>query len=87
MKHVENPQAFPVPEQRALDGAGLVEGHPGMTLRDWFAGRALGGMMASQGLLTIYANNAGVDAMQHSMAADAYKLADAMLAARQESGS
>lgn len=49
-------------------------GHPaacgGMTLRDWFAGQALAGMMA---------NGLGQSATRH-----AYDMADAMIAARNE---
>jgi len=53
-------------------------GDPGMTLRDWFAGQALAGMLASEGSggLSWGANE---DIAQH-----AYKMADAMLAAGEE---
>ena len=46
---------------------------PGMSLRDWFAGQALAGMLANEHL---YCQPA---------ADDAYKFADAMLAAREPS--
>jgi hypothetical protein len=45
----------------------------GMTLRDWFAGMALLGMVASPARLFIPEQDA----------VDAYKVADAMLAARE----
>jgi len=49
---------------------------PGMTLRDWFAGRALTGMLAAERgdvpeMITI-----------EGYARDAFRIADAMLAAR-----
>ena len=42
--------AFPRPSGEARDGNGTSfwpPGHPGMTLRDWFAGQALAGLIAS----------------------------------------
>ena len=44
---------------------------PGMTLRDWFAGQALGALIASE-----------VNESLRGDSADAYMYADAMLAAR-----
>lgn len=49
-------------------------GHAGMTLRDWFAGQALAGLLADP-------NVRGPDVLRLS-AVDAYKAADAMLAER-----
>ena len=46
--------------------------HPGMTLRDWFAGQALAGLMAS----TDY------EATWDQYGVDAYKIANAMLRER-----
>jgi hypothetical protein len=46
----------------------------GMSLRDWFAGQALAGLTACP--------NCPKDFDEHHMAASAYELADAMLAAR-----
>lgn len=68
------------PEQ--LDAAGdwafparhTPEHSPGMTLRDWFAGQALAGLMASHDWKYMY------DA--DSYAEDAYMLADSMLLKR-----
>lgn len=62
----ENPPAFP--------GDWAIDGHEpqyGMTLRDWFAGQALAGRNVSRQYRT-----------WEDMAADAYEIADAMLAAR-----
>ena len=61
--------AFPVPwEQRAN----------GMSLRDWFAGQALAGVMATEPPNTRHAFDADAVAVR------AYFLADAMLAARKQ---
>lgn len=51
----------------------------GMTLRDWFAGQALAGIVAEPGLPSHAGNAAG---LATSYAGDAYRMADAMLAAR-----
>lgn len=56
------------------DAAGhrVVDAKPGMSLRDWFAGQALTGMLADP--------YSGGD--EHTIARGAYMQADAMLAAR-----
>lgn len=58
--------AFPTPSAERVSGA-----IPGMALRDWFAGQALAGLLAP-----------GFASAASAFAEDAYKLADAMLAAR-----
>lgn len=78
---VENPQAFPTPEQRAFDGAGLVEGNPGMTLRDYFAGQALAGVLTSCAHPQS-TGPVGLDATAYAKLA--FSIADAMLAVRKE---
>jgi len=80
--------AFPSEPTRYIlggsGGAGELKpaGYPGMTLRDWFAGQAMQGLLAEPqpddgepelGLGREYATNA---------AKAAYRLADAMLAER-----
>jgi hypothetical protein len=60
---IENPPAFPRDHR--------YSGHNGMSLRDWFAGQALCGLLASE-----------MDADNVTFARGAYNIADAMLAAR-----
>lgn len=56
-----------------------IQADPGMTLRDWFAGQALIALTAGCPIL----DDAG--SWSHPLISqDAYKLADAMLAARKE---
>ena len=64
--------AFPWREE---DGEGGYNQHVGMSLRDWFAGQALAGIMAG-----------GTDTSNAVEWApeEAYAVADAMLAARME---
>lgn len=38
--------AFPYPEIRGPNGEGIMEGAPGMSLRDYFAAKALQGILA-----------------------------------------
>jgi hypothetical protein len=73
----ENQPAFP---SRNEDGAGGFIQHPGMTLRDWFAGKALEGMLptAHAGTVEGVINN-----VVPACAKLAYVFADAMLAARE----
>jgi len=62
----ENPETHP---QREFPG------HPGMTLRDYFAGQALAGTLAQGGVLMS-------GKYPESAARDAYGFADAMIEAR-----
>lgn len=64
--------AFPGPDQTEC----TVDIHEGMTLRDYFAAKAM------QGLLAV--GNPYAQSDEHMFARDAYVLADAMLAARGE---
>lgn len=54
----------------------LVAYHPGMSLRDWFAGQALAGMVVNTQLVT-------QGAILDTISASAYRIADAMLKARE----
>ena len=77
---MENPQAFP-----CLDSSGF--GHcmrdPGMTLRDWFAGRALSAIITATSNGQHFPARDGRSVIE-GMAFDAYELADLMLAYRAE---
>lgn len=79
-----NPPAFPIPND---PNPGSYETAPGMSLRDWYAGQFLAGAM------THFASGPDpfeVDVekwrndLRAQLAADAYVMADAMLAARGE---
>jgi len=73
--------AFPAPNSANANG------QEGMTLRDWFAGKALEGELASSSTemscraTSEAATRAGRTVESH-IALNCYKLADAMLAAR-----
>lgn len=56
-------------------GEFVTGGHAGMTLRDYFAGQALAGMLAKR--IVDYSNGFGVEESYL-----AYQIADAMLAER-----
>ena len=66
-------QAFAGPAHKGMDGA-WHNGQPGMSLRDWFAGQALVGILA-------YPDPGGT---VKTMAGIAYEYADAMLEARKK---
>ncbi len=68
----DNPPAFPRPNTVAdANAIGFKPGVPGMTLRDWFAGQAL------IGLITISGSKGAVE--------KAYSIADEMLKHREKS--
>jgi hypothetical protein len=73
----ENPPAFPTPMK---DEDWEVYQHYGMTLRDWFAGQALAGMMENERFLDAIRGSEG--ATPSKISHWAYKVADAMLAER-----
>ncbi len=64
------PDEFITPEHECV-----VEEQQGMTLRDWFAGRALSGILAG---------SPNADIGPHGYAHDAYLFADAMLKEREK---
>jgi hypothetical protein len=75
-------QAFPV-------GNPTHGGEPGMTLRDWFAGQALAGILANPTVKDweVAASEMGdPDALVQVCALMAHKQADAMLAEREKGG-
>ncbi|WP_063923111.1 hypothetical protein [Cupriavidus basilensis] len=68
-------QAFPLPVTFDRNGH-ACEAYPGMTLRDYFAAKAMGGMLADP--------NVKLDGNLPTQLAElAYTVADAMLAARE----
>jgi hypothetical protein len=69
MSDIENPPAFPRDHRHI--------GHNGMTLRDWFAGQALVGLMANS-----VHDHCPLFGDGLPFARDAYAVADAMLAER-----
>jgi hypothetical protein len=73
---VNNPPAFPIPRHtRHFDNIqGEYVQDDGMTLRDYFAAKAMQGLLASE-----------VNASLQVFAKQAYAVADAMLEARNES--
>ena len=78
---IENPPAFPTIGNVAYNSEWDTE--HGMTLRDWFAGRALPAIISATSAGQHQPGVMGDDrSIQTRMAEDAYKLADAMLAAR-----
>lgn len=80
--------AFPCPVEFDPNGQLVSHGSFGMTLRDWFAGQALSGSLASQTAESHWAfqalpNDIGNDTgALTGIARLSYYLADAMLAAR-----
>ena len=56
----------------------MVSGTPGMSLRDWFAGQAMVGLMSDPGL-----RPSNTDEFEH-MATRLYQVADAMLKEREK---
>ena len=72
----ENPPAFPSPTDRTQSGEVNSWQEYGMSMRDWFAGMALQGILA-QPLDSFCAFDPGLCAMS------AFEYADAMLTARQ----
>lgn len=76
-------QAFPLQDAYGPARDFGTPGHPGMTLRDWFAGRALAGLLAgrfdSDNVKWAHRGDAQRAAM---FAENSYFVADAMLAER-----
>lgn len=66
----ENPPAFPLADQYRCDGEPLVQGQSGMSLRDWFAGQTLAAWPVTH------------RGQPEELAANCYRMADAMLAER-----
>ena len=73
---MNNPPAFPSSNEVTLNDW-VSSGHSGMTLRDYMAARAM------QALLRQYPDHL-MNSPASEVASDAYSMADAMLAAREE---
>lgn len=70
--------AFPMPPVGTGDlRDGMTSGSSGMSLRDYFAAKAMAGLIAASGN-----GDGGVDYDEESVAESAYAMADAMLAVR-----
>ena len=77
--------AFPQMSNESYGGSVFAAVEGGMSLRDWFAGQALAGIYASRDLqLCTLADMSAIGAggFEVCMAKQAYRQADAMLAAR-----
>lgn len=74
--HDHGGPAFPVQEFDQISGQ-MVDQNLGMSLRDYFAGKALAGFIAAR-----LPDHSGQDG-EAFLAADAYIVADAMLKARE----
>ena len=92
MSQPENPPAFPqVETDPALDRESgqhysHVYSYGGMSLRDWFAGQALAGVLrypAIERTIEIACAEGGDEAVNAQLARISYNLADAMIAARE----
>jgi hypothetical protein len=84
-KHDGGP-AFPVTAERRPDDT-HVPGWDGMSLRDYFAGKALAGLLSSSesiGAMSRVAEKEGFRDSSDVVSRAAYCYADAMLAAREE---
>ena len=68
---MNNPQAFPNPHLR--DDSGI-------TMRDYFAAKAMQSILYADRTMGLV----GVNLYEHRCAEDAYKVADAMMKAREE---
>lgn len=82
----ENPHAFPTVDYVRPEGAGasVMEVKGGMTLRDYFAAKALTGML-SEGYVPTKIKTWNFDGENHHIYAEhAYKMADAMLKEREK---
>lgn len=78
MTKPENPPAFPHPEPRDPSFSTVAGG---MSLRDWFAGQALAGLLPS---ISSIRRNDQYQTGEEAVAAQAFALADTMLTEREK---
>ena len=72
--------AFPSPNDVTFETSRdtfVTGGHSGMTLRDWFAGKALAGILSTDPV-----DGGSLDDAAKALAVGVYAIADAMLEAR-----
>lgn len=84
MKIEDGGQAFPNNEKS--DSGNHHFSHPGMTLRDYFAGQAMSSArteLPEYDLRALFGDRTGIR-REEILAADAYRIADAMLARREK---
>ncbi|WP_370309252.1 hypothetical protein [Sphingobium abikonense] len=87
---MDNPSAFPV-NPANLGGYDACEPEPGMSLRDWFAGRVVTGVIANSENVTAGADPTNIalscrpDEFADWLAKVSYFVADAMLRERAKS--
>ena len=73
--------AFPRLGLKVMEPNGTIVPHePGLTMRDYFAAKAMQALLSADRYMGLI----GVNNFEHRRAEDAYKVADAMLKARQE---
>jgi hypothetical protein len=76
--------AFPVQESSELNNGDRAQyAEPGMTLRDYFAAKAISGWLSSPDCATP-PNNEQLDLWCDNQAKQAYRVADAMIKAREQ---
>lgn len=76
MSAINGGPAFPVPSVGTGDPRdGMTTGSPGMTLRDYFAAKAITGLVCQEWY-------EGRETQREAMVAQAYAIADAMLEVR-----
>lgn len=81
MTPADGGQAFPFVHWKSPDEMMSYGHNPGMSLRDWFAGMALSGMLASTTENDWDVGN--LDAVvRRNVVSEAFRVADAMLVAR-----
>lgn len=89
-KEIENPQAFPSTERGIDNRTGLptISTSPGMTLRDYFAAKAMVSLIGNETLRMSLIFDSPKPVSPESVNAyfskEAYGIADAMLKARQK---
>lgn len=90
MKKEDGEPAFPRKRSQhmSMDGTGKIEDQPqnGMTLRDWFAGQAISGMLSNIDLIKGFTKAGGEKGLTgiETLTASAYVYADAMIKERSE---